>query len=114
MSRNHQRWNEDESQLALAMHKNGRAPGQIAQHLDRSEAGVRYHLLERYGIRFRTIAVPLRTRSAGHIAKQVPANALAERERAYSAARTPNQIHLGDPLPGRSALDRRRTPLSSA
>lgn len=34
--------------------------------------------------------------------------AVAERDRAYSAPRTIEQVILGDPLPGRSALDRMR------
>ena len=34
-----------------------------------------------------------------------PAAVLAEREAAWAAELTPNMVVLGDPLPGRSALD---------
>lgn len=37
-----------------------------------------------------------------------PAEVLAERDRILFVDRTPNQEVLGDPLPGRSALDRMR------
>jgi hypothetical protein len=37
----------------------------------------------------------------------VPASVFAERDRALGAPRSPNQEVLGDPLPGRAALDRR-------
>jgi hypothetical protein len=40
----------------------------------------------------------------------VPPAVLAERDRALAMERTPNQEILGDPIPGRSALDRRRAP----
>lgn len=43
---------------------------------------------------------------AGHSAK-VPEDVAAERSRALNADRTPNMTVLGDPLPGRSALERR-------
>lgn len=43
---------------------------------------------------------------AGGNAK-VPPEVEAERRRAIEADRTPNMIALGDPLPGRSALERR-------
>jgi hypothetical protein len=36
-----------------------------------------------------------------------PGEVLAEREAAWSAELTPNMVVLGDPLPGRSALDAR-------
>lgn len=43
------------------------------------------------------------------IPRQRPSpKAVAERDRIYFIARTPNQEILGDPLPGRSALDRMR------
>lgn len=48
-------------------------------------------------------------RSEDHAAHvDVPAEALAERERAASIVPTIHQALLGDPLPGRSALDKRR------
>jgi hypothetical protein len=34
-----------------------------------------------------------------------PGEVLAERETAWAAELTPNMVVLGDPLPGRSALD---------
>jgi hypothetical protein len=37
----------------------------------------------------------------------VPCAVEAEREAALAASRTPDQLLLGDPLPGRSALDRK-------
>jgi hypothetical protein len=37
-----------------------------------------------------------------------PDEVLAEREAAWTAELTPNMVVLGDPLPGRSALDARR------
>jgi hypothetical protein len=37
----------------------------------------------------------------------VPREVLAEREAARAAELTPNMVVLGDPLPGRSALDAR-------
>jgi hypothetical protein len=37
--------------------------------------------------------------------RAAPAAALAEREAAWAAEWTPNMVILGDPLPGRSALD---------
>jgi hypothetical protein len=37
-----------------------------------------------------------------------PAEVLAEREAAWTADLTPNMVVLGDPLPGRSALDARQ------
>lgn len=40
--------------------------------------------------------------------KPPPAHVIAERDRAYAAEQTPNQHWLGDPLPGRSALERSR------
>lgn len=43
---------------------------------------------------------------AGHNPK-VPEEVEAERRKAIEADRTPNMIALGDPLPGRSALERR-------
>jgi hypothetical protein len=41
-------------------------------------------------------------------APQPTPGAAAERDAAFSVTPTPNMIVLGDPLPGRSALDRRR------
>lgn len=41
------------------------------------------------------------------MATVVPCAVEAEREAALAAARTPDQLLLGDPLPGRSALDRK-------
>jgi hypothetical protein len=41
------------------------------------------------------------------MATAVPCAVAAERETALAAPRTPDQILLGDPLPGRSALDRK-------
>jgi hypothetical protein len=38
--------------------------------------------------------------------KPPPAHVMAERDRAYAVEPTPNMIVLGDPLPGRSALER--------
>jgi hypothetical protein len=43
--------------------------------------------------------------------RTAPREVLAEREAAWAAELTPNMVVLGDPLPGRSALDaRHRTP----
>lgn len=41
------------------------------------------------------------------VSAKVPDEVEAERRRAIEADRTPNMIALGDPLPGRSALERR-------
>jgi hypothetical protein len=41
------------------------------------------------------------------MATVVPCAVAAERETVLAAPRTPGQILLGDPLPGRSALDRK-------
>src|SRR5512139_265518 len=40
----------------------------------------------------------------------VPGSVIAERDRRLSYAPTPNMIVLGDPPPGRSALERRHAP----
>jgi hypothetical protein len=45
------------------------------------------------------------------MATVVPCAVAAEREAALAAPRTPDQILLGDPLPGRSALDRKNARL---
>jgi hypothetical protein len=37
--------------------------------------------------------------------RAAPDEVLAEREAAWAAELTPNMVVLGDPLPGRSALD---------
>jgi hypothetical protein len=37
--------------------------------------------------------------------RAAPSEVLAERETAWAAELTPNMVVLGDPLPGRSALD---------
>jgi hypothetical protein len=43
--------------------------------------------------------------------RAAPGEVLAEREAAWAAELTPNIVVLGDPLPGRSALDaKHRTP----
>ena len=39
------------------------------------------------------------------IFRATPGAVLAERETAWAAELTPNMVVLGDPLPGRSALD---------
>jgi hypothetical protein len=39
--------------------------------------------------------------------RAAPGEVLAEREAAWAAELTPNMVVLGDPLPGRSALDAR-------
>ena len=39
------------------------------------------------------------------ICRAAPGEVLAEREAAWAAELTPNMVVLGDPLPGRSALD---------
>ena len=39
------------------------------------------------------------------ILRAAPGEVLAEREAAWAAELTPNMVVLGDPLPGRSALD---------
>jgi hypothetical protein len=39
--------------------------------------------------------------------RTAPREVLAERETAWAAELTPNMVVLGDPLPGRSALDAR-------
>jgi hypothetical protein len=39
--------------------------------------------------------------------RAAPSEVLAEREAAWAAELTPNMVVLGDPLPGRSALDAR-------
>jgi hypothetical protein len=39
--------------------------------------------------------------------RAAPDEVLAEREAAWAAELTPNMVVLGDPLPGRSALDAR-------
>lgn len=41
------------------------------------------------------------------VSAKVPPEVEAERRRAIEADRTPNMTVLGDPLPGRSALERR-------
>jgi hypothetical protein len=45
----------------------------------------------------------------GHtiVLRTAPREVLAEREAAWAAELTPNMVVLGDPLPGRSALDAR-------
>ena len=40
--------------------------------------------------------------------RAAPAEVLAEREAMWTAELTPNMAVLGDPLPGRSALDAKR------
>ena len=40
--------------------------------------------------------------------RAAPDEVLAEREAAWTAEWTPNMMVLGDPLPGRSALDAKR------
>ena len=44
--------------------------------------------------------------------RAIPDEVLAEREAVWRAELTPNMVVLGDPLPGRSALDvkRRKSP----
>jgi hypothetical protein len=37
--------------------------------------------------------------------RQAPQEVLAERDAAWASELTPNMVVLGDPLPGRSALD---------
>ena len=39
------------------------------------------------------------------LSRITPREVLAEREAAWAAELTPNMVVLGDPLPGRSALD---------
>jgi hypothetical protein len=41
------------------------------------------------------------------VLRTAPREVLAERETAWAAELTPNMVVLGDPLPGRSALDAR-------
>ena len=48
------------------------------------------------------------TTELGHsiaLFRAVPGEVLAEREVVWTAELTPNMVVLGDPLPGRSALD---------
>lgn len=40
--------------------------------------------------------------------REIPKTVLNEREQSWDGALTPGMIVLGDPLPGRSALDRER------
>jgi hypothetical protein len=40
--------------------------------------------------------------------RSAPREVLVERDAAWAAEPTPNMVVLGDPLPGRSALDARR------
>jgi hypothetical protein len=40
--------------------------------------------------------------------RAAPIEVVAEREAAWAAELTPNMVVLGDPLPGRSALDAKR------
>ncbi len=47
-------------------------------------------------------------RHAVALFRTAPDEVLAERETAWRAELTPNMVILGDPLPGRSALDANR------
>ena len=47
-------------------------------------------------------------RHAVALFRTAPDEVWAEREAAWSAEMTPNMVVLGDPLPGRSALDAKR------
>ena len=54
---------------------------------------------------------PTELRHAAAPSRTAPNEVWAEREAAWRAELTPNMAVLGDPLPGRSALDaKRRTP----
>jgi hypothetical protein len=54
---------------------------------------------------------PTELRQAAALSRTAPNEVWAEREAAWRAELTPNMAVLGDPLPGRSALDaKRRTP----
>ena len=61
------------------------------------------------GVRHARISAVERGRDGGSahdaLFRAAPAEVLAEREAACAAELTPNMMILGDPLPGRSALD---------
>jgi hypothetical protein len=51
---------------------------------------------------------PTELRHAAALSRTAPNEVWAEREAAWRAELTPNMAVLGDPLPGRSALDAKR------
>ena len=55
--------------------------------------------------RFQRWSVEPEVRHAVALFRTAPDEVWAEREAAWAAELTPNMVVLGDPLPGRSALD---------
>lgn len=88
-------WTPEETAQAIEMRRAGQTLRQIARALKRGPCGVD-EKLRRVGL-----GPPPRGYS-------VPPEVLERREREALAPRTIHHMLLGDPLPGRSALDRKR------
>jgi len=92
----------------------GRSKGAVEQHfhkmhLDAAQRQARAEYNRRYQRETRAHACAGSGR-ASKPALRIPADVLAERDRAFSAARDLTAEIFGDPRPGRSALDRARVP----
>ena len=103
-------WEDWETERGMRLFRRGVSFADIAQISGRTEGATRDHLAK-FG------ACPRRhvlaagggrvVRYVDPVAKLIPPEVIEERERAYGADSTIHRALLGDPPPGRSALDRK-------
>lgn len=110
MNRRGHHWEHYETHRALRLFRRGVAFSEIALISGRTEQATRDHLAK-WGARPRREELPPGggrvVRYVDPIARVIPAEVMEERDRAYgSDVTTIHRTLLGDPPPGRSALDR--------
>lgn len=110
-------WTKEETEAALRMKKEGRSPAEIAETLSRTPSSVISRIdfvtmpaERRQKVRDRINEYQRSFRAVGlvtiHCRPSV--DLLEERDRLLSLPRPLTAELMGDPLPGRSALDRRQ------
>jgi hypothetical protein len=98
---------KEELQKAYHLREEGFSWGDITNALGRTnDRAIRDRLRRELGMPIAR-RTNIRIHSSGPRHDPPTQAALDERERAYAGEQTFSQMHFGDPLPGRSALDKR-------
>jgi hypothetical protein len=121
MGRMRHYWSPDEERLIERLFHDGLNDTQIAERLPgRTRAAISFRRSRlRLARERKNYAKPTRNSAKEYLSRgnasasvEAPPEAVAERDRVYAAPRTIHMVLLGDPPPGRSALDQKRAAAS--
>jgi hypothetical protein len=108
-------WTPAETEIAERMKAAGHSFSEIGERLGRSRKAVQLKFLylrrtpeERRVCRGKTVYRPSRTGMFIQVSNRPTPEQIAERDARFSKDRTISQLIMGDPLPGQSALDKRK------